>query len=56
MFYWRTAGLNYLRYSSICAKALRSALKPEVKHSINVADSQVIKTQWKEGKPIKKTQ
>ncbi|XP_069808095.1 ATP synthase subunit epsilon, mitochondrial [Dendropsophus ebraccatus] len=27
--YWRQAGLNYIRYSQICAKAVRAALKPQ---------------------------
>ncbi|XP_069099528.1 ATP synthase subunit epsilon, mitochondrial [Pleurodeles waltl] len=29
--YWRQAGLSYIRYSHICAKAVRAALKPEFK-------------------------
>ncbi|XP_030279014.1 ATP synthase subunit epsilon, mitochondrial [Pagrus major] len=29
--YWRQAGLSYIRFSSICASALRAALKPEFK-------------------------
>ncbi|XP_055508012.1 ATP synthase subunit epsilon, mitochondrial [Leucoraja erinacea] len=27
--YWRQAGLSYIRYSRICAVALRAALKPQ---------------------------
>ncbi|KAK9404853.1 ATP synthase subunit epsilon mitochondrial [Crotalus adamanteus] len=27
--YWRQAGLSYIRYSQICAKAVRAALKPQ---------------------------
>ncbi|XP_069740955.1 ATP synthase subunit epsilon, mitochondrial [Narcine bancroftii] len=26
--YWRQAGLSYIRYSRICALAVRAALKP----------------------------
>ncbi|XP_048111091.1 ATP synthase subunit epsilon, mitochondrial [Alosa alosa] len=29
--YWRQAGLSYLRYSAICAQAVREALKPQFK-------------------------
>ncbi|KAI5947673.1 ATP synthase subunit epsilon, mitochondrial [Manis javanica] len=29
--YWRQAGLSYIRYSQICAKAVRDALKTEFK-------------------------
>ncbi|XP_005993632.1 ATP synthase subunit epsilon, mitochondrial [Latimeria chalumnae] len=27
--YWRQAGLSYIRYSQICAKVVRAALKPQ---------------------------
>ncbi|XP_062897637.1 ATP synthase subunit epsilon, mitochondrial [Mobula hypostoma] len=27
--YWRQAGLSYIRYSRICAQAVRAALKPQ---------------------------
>ncbi|XP_077371269.1 ATP synthase F(1) complex subunit epsilon, mitochondrial [Festucalex cinctus] len=29
--YWRQAGLSYIRFSSICANAVRAALKPQLK-------------------------
>ncbi|XP_053309005.1 ATP synthase subunit epsilon, mitochondrial [Spea bombifrons] len=29
--YWRQAGLSYIRFSQICAKAVRDALKPQFK-------------------------
>nr|Q5VTU8.1 RecName: Full=ATP synthase subunit epsilon-like protein, mitochondrial; AltName: Full=ATP synthase F1 subunit epsilon pseudogene 2 [Homo sapiens] len=29
--YWRQAGLSYIRYSQICAKVVRDALKTEFK-------------------------
>ncbi|XP_075701297.1 ATP synthase F(1) complex subunit epsilon, mitochondrial [Rhinoderma darwinii] len=29
--YWRQAGINYIRYSRICANAVRAALKPQFK-------------------------
>ncbi|VTJ90341.1 Hypothetical predicted protein, partial [Marmota monax] len=31
--YWRQAGLSYIRYSQICAKAVREALKAEFNQS-----------------------
>ncbi|XP_059836366.1 ATP synthase subunit epsilon, mitochondrial [Hypanus sabinus] len=27
--HWRQAGLSYIRYSRICAQAVRAALKPQ---------------------------
>ncbi|XP_016891159.1 ATP synthase F(1) complex subunit epsilon, mitochondrial [Cynoglossus semilaevis] len=27
--YWRQAGVSYIRFSAICASALRAALKPQ---------------------------
>ncbi|XP_030636399.1 ATP synthase F(1) complex subunit epsilon, mitochondrial [Chanos chanos] len=29
--YWRQAGLSYIRYSAVCARVVRAALKPQVK-------------------------
>ncbi|XP_058500050.1 ATP synthase subunit epsilon, mitochondrial [Solea solea] len=29
--YWRQAGLSYIRFSSICASAVRAALKPQLR-------------------------
>ncbi|XP_023651205.1 ATP synthase subunit epsilon, mitochondrial [Paramormyrops kingsleyae] len=29
--YWRQAGLSYIRYSAVCARALRAALKPQLR-------------------------
>ncbi|XP_034027617.1 ATP synthase subunit epsilon, mitochondrial [Thalassophryne amazonica] len=29
--YWRQAGLSYIRFSAICANAVRAALKSEFK-------------------------
>ncbi|XP_030068764.1 ATP synthase F(1) complex subunit epsilon, mitochondrial [Microcaecilia unicolor] len=29
--FWRQAGLSYIRYSQICAKAVRDALKQQYK-------------------------
>ncbi|XP_006271810.1 ATP synthase subunit epsilon, mitochondrial [Alligator mississippiensis] len=27
--YWRQAGISYIRFSQICARALRAAMKPQ---------------------------
>ncbi|XP_033484361.1 ATP synthase subunit epsilon, mitochondrial [Epinephelus fuscoguttatus] len=27
--YWRQAGLSYIRFSAICANAVRAAMKPQ---------------------------
>ncbi|XP_054465786.1 ATP synthase subunit epsilon, mitochondrial [Anoplopoma fimbria] len=27
--YWRQAGVSYIRFSSLCANALRAAMKPQ---------------------------
>ncbi|XP_029449860.1 ATP synthase subunit epsilon, mitochondrial-like [Rhinatrema bivittatum] len=29
--YWRQAGLSYIRFSQICARVVREALKPQFK-------------------------
>uniref|UniRef100_I3J0P8 ATP synthase F1 subunit epsilon n=1 Tax=Oreochromis niloticus TaxID=8128 RepID=I3J0P8_ORENI len=40
--YWRQAGLSYIRFSAICANALRAALKPQFKaEAIRAAESNV---------------
>ncbi|XP_040293712.1 ATP synthase subunit epsilon, mitochondrial [Bufo bufo] len=44
--YWRQAGLNYIRYSQICAKAVRAALKPQYKaeaDKLSVANVKIFK-------------
>ncbi|VDP04360.1 unnamed protein product [Soboliphyme baturini] len=54
LFYWRLAGINYLKFSEIAARAVRSCLKAstrsEVRHAIG---SKVKITPWKDGKAIK---
>ncbi|XP_053705101.1 ATP synthase subunit epsilon, mitochondrial [Synchiropus splendidus] len=40
--YWRQAGLSYIRFSAICASAVRAALKPQVKsEAIKAAEASV---------------
>ncbi|CAN7941421.1 unnamed protein product, partial [Ixodes hexagonus] len=53
MTYWRTAGLTYLQFSSIAAKAVRNALKKEFQQ-VATAESTIKMASWKDGKPISK--
>ncbi|XP_022058184.2 ATP synthase subunit epsilon, mitochondrial [Acanthochromis polyacanthus] len=40
--YWRQAGLSYIRFSAICANAVRAALKPQFKtEAIKAAEASV---------------
>ncbi|XP_063736670.1 ATP synthase subunit epsilon, mitochondrial [Eleginops maclovinus] len=40
--YWRQAGLSYIRFSSICASAVRAAMKPQFKaEALKAAESSV---------------
>ncbi|XP_068589635.1 ATP synthase subunit epsilon, mitochondrial [Cebidichthys violaceus] len=40
--YWRQAGLSYIRFSSICASAVRAAMKPEFQTvALKAAESNV---------------
>ncbi|XP_075032924.1 ATP synthase F(1) complex subunit epsilon, mitochondrial [Mixophyes fleayi] len=44
--YWRQAGLSYIRYSQICAQAVRAALKPQFKveaEKVAAANVKVVK-------------
>ncbi|XP_056315128.1 ATP synthase subunit epsilon, mitochondrial [Danio aesculapii] len=46
--YWRQAGLSYIRYSAICARVVRAALKPQIKaEAIKNAESNVRVTKVK---------
>ncbi|XP_051562482.1 ATP synthase subunit epsilon, mitochondrial-like [Xyrauchen texanus] len=46
--YWRQAGLSYIRYSAICARVVRAALKPQFKvEAIKNAESNVKVTKMK---------
>ena len=52
MTFWRQAGLNYVQYSSIAARVVRRALKPELAN--DAAKREVISVKfrpWKDGKP-----
>ncbi|KAG8512973.1 ATP synthase subunit epsilon, mitochondrial [Galemys pyrenaicus] len=41
--YWRQAGLSYIRYSQICAKAVRDALKTEFRASAEKTSGSSVK-------------
>ncbi|XP_046397514.1 protein stunted-like isoform X1 [Ischnura elegans] len=49
---WRQAGVNYIRYSTIAARLVRQALKPEFRAEAAKREESSIKfTNWKDGKP-----
>ncbi|XP_039547923.1 ATP synthase subunit epsilon, mitochondrial [Pimephales promelas] len=40
--YWRQAGLSYIKYSAICARVVRAALKPQIRvEALKNAESNV---------------
>ncbi|XP_066442516.1 ATP synthase subunit epsilon, mitochondrial [Eleutherodactylus coqui] len=44
--YWRQAGLSYIRYSQICAQAVRAAMKPQFKaeaDKLSAANVKIVK-------------
>jgi len=50
---WRQAGLNYIHFSGIAARVLRSVLKPELRDAAGKRElSYIKKVNWKDGKPI----
>ncbi|KAJ3152425.1 hypothetical protein HDU86_005605 [Geranomyces michiganensis] len=50
-FYWREAGLTYLQYANVSAKALRNVLKEQAKAVAIRREEQFAKVQvWKDGK------
>ncbi|KAJ9073622.1 hypothetical protein DSO57_1004430 [Entomophthora muscae] len=50
-FAWRSSGISYLKYSQICAQAVRNALKADLKPAAQIRDEQGIKfAKWQDGK------
>ncbi|ORX73570.1 hypothetical protein DL89DRAFT_263618 [Linderina pennispora] len=50
-FAWRTAGMNYLQYSSIAARALRRTVKAELQTEIAKREGMSLKyAKWESGK------
>ncbi|PAA56364.1 hypothetical protein BOX15_Mlig008002g1, partial [Macrostomum lignano] len=49
---WRDAGINYIRYSALCAKVVRHCLKPELQREAMKREGSTVKAfLWKDGKP-----
>ncbi|CAG8450009.1 3270_t:CDS:2 [Ambispora leptoticha] len=50
-FAWKTAGISYLQYAQICARAVRNALKEEQRVIAQRRDEQGLKfAKWEAGK------
>ncbi|CAI2194114.1 13488_t:CDS:2, partial [Funneliformis geosporum] len=50
-FSWKAAGISYLKYTQICARAVRNALKEEQRLIAQRRDEQGIKfAKWESGK------
>ncbi|KAJ3073067.1 hypothetical protein HK102_006112, partial [Quaeritorhiza haematococci] len=50
-FYWQQAGLTYLQYANIGARALRQVLKQEARIQAVKREEQFLKmAKWSEGK------
>jgi len=50
--FWRAAGLSYVNYSNIAARATRAALKPQLKTDAEKRAIMSVKFQkWAGGKP-----
>ena len=55
MTWWRAAGLSYVSFSRICARAVRESVKPElVEKASKRAQPQLKITRWVDGKPQSK--
>ncbi|KAK2187635.1 hypothetical protein NP493_159g02009 [Ridgeia piscesae] len=53
MTFWREAGLNYVRYSQICAKIVRQCLKADLREAAAKRNESTVKAvMWKDGKPV----
>nr|AVC55626.1 mitochondrial ATP5e short variant [Mesenchytraeus hydrius] len=52
---WRQAGLNYIHFSRICARAVRRSFKPDIRVEAMKRDEGFIRPiYWKDGKAIVK--
>ncbi|KAJ2697543.1 hypothetical protein FB645_005891 [Coemansia sp. IMI 203386] len=50
-FAWRAAGMNYLQYSNIAARALRRVVKPQLQSEVAKREGVSIKyAKWDNGK------
>jgi F-type H+-transporting ATPase subunit epsilon len=49
--YWRVAGMNYLKYSNLCADMVRAAMKEPGKTTAKTRETVYFRSsQWKDGK------
>ncbi|XP_055389965.1 protein stunted isoform X2 [Condylostylus longicornis] len=49
---WRAAGITYIKYSNICAKIVREALKTDARAEAAKRNASHVKfTPWKDGRP-----
>ncbi|RHZ68815.1 hypothetical protein Glove_293g7 [Diversispora epigaea] len=61
-FAWKAAGLSYLKYTQICARAVRNSLKDDLRLAAQRRDEQGLKfAKWEAGKqgefkPVDETQ
>ncbi|GFN84018.1 oral-facial-digital syndrome 1 protein [Plakobranchus ocellatus] len=52
--FWRQVGLNYVNYSSICARVVRQVLKEPHKAAAASRDQSLMKSSsWENGKIVK---
>ncbi|KAK0418175.1 hypothetical protein QR680_013413 [Steinernema hermaphroditum] len=51
---WRTAGLNYVRYSQIAAQVVRQCLKDSKSATPKKSPASIKITPWQKGEPVKK--
>lgn len=54
---WRQVGINYIRFSQICAQAVRAGVKANLRADAAKREGvkQTVKvTKWKDGKPARK--
>ncbi|KAK0418177.1 hypothetical protein QR680_013414 [Steinernema hermaphroditum] len=53
---WRTAGLNYVRYSQLAAQVVRQCLKDSKSATPKKSLTSIKVTPWQKGGPVKKEQ
>ncbi|CDW53077.1 ATP-synt Eps domain containing protein [Trichuris trichiura] len=57
LFYWRMAGVNYIRYSEIAGKIVRSCLKEPLRSEALKREGTTVKfARWKDGKQVAKAE
>ncbi|KAH8553587.1 mitochondrial ATP synthase epsilon chain-domain-containing protein [Umbelopsis sp. PMI_123] len=48
---WKSAGISYLKYSQICARAVRNSLKDDIRAAAQRRDVNGLKvSKWQNGK------